>query len=235
MYVTYVTVVSWKAGHTTKVTLESTGRHSSCVDSLTDRFHSYSWSSFCIFYSWLNWSFLLDSVGIHHFSILDTMSNNNNQNTYPRHPPPPPPPHRYPMIPMPPRGHPGMHPMHAMKYPPHPGMMMHMGMPLPPPPLPHHQKPKKTSTKSTPNNKGMLIPNGIGQVRPPYVKKSTGIKWTAEEVRFRISAICFQSCQLVPGLTVFCFSIWHHAGRCTSCGSGREWSQELETDCQTPS
>jgi hypothetical protein len=95
------------------------------------------------------------------------------------------------MMPMPPHGHPGMHPMHAMKYPPHPGMMMHMGMPMPPPPMPQHQKQQKASSKSTLSNKGMVVSNGMGQVRPPYVKKSTGIKWTAEEVRFRVSAIPF--------------------------------------------
>jgi len=88
---------------------------------------------------------------------------------------------RYPLMSMPPRGFMGRYPP-----PPHPSMMMHhLGIPPPPFPQSHKKQNKATpraNTSSGNDNKGIPVSQAMGKVRPPYVKKSSGVKWTKEEV-----------------------------------------------------
>ena len=100
--------------------------------------------------------------------------------------------HPYPMMAMPPRGM-GFNPMAAAaaaaRYPPpHPGMMMHLGHMPPMPPMAQQQTSKPQNDFKTPRSsangasKSIPVSQAMGKVRPPYVKKSSGVKWTKEEV-----------------------------------------------------
>jgi hypothetical protein len=72
----------------------------------------------------------------------------------------------------------------------HPGMMMNFGIPPPSSSsMSHHHPQSLAKNQQVMNNtttaaSGTTIPvsQAMGKVRPPYIKKSSGIKWTKEEV-----------------------------------------------------
>ena len=105
---------------------------------------------------------------------------------------PPPPHHRHPYNPqqgmMPPMIPIGMHPQHGGPRPP-----PHHGARGPMPQIPPSMG--ANGSRGTGNNRnpnmqqqkgdksGIQVSNSMGKVKHPFVKKTTGIKWTTEEVR----------------------------------------------------
>lgn len=99
----------------------------------------------------------------------------------------PPYPHHH-MMSMPPRAAPYPPHMNARGYP-HNMMAMHPHHAFAPPPMPFSSSGNKKNSYKTPRSNtsaikkgGIPVSQAMGKVRPPYVKKSSGVKWTKEEV-----------------------------------------------------
>lgn len=124
-------------------------------------------------------------------------------------------PHPYGHLPphhVPPHGYPHHHPHmghpHGMPMPGYPPHGHHMGGPPmhhhPSHPMPHANFPRSSRLPTSSNQsnvdknsrkkdkskiKSIPVSKSMGNVKPPYVKKSTGVKWTKEEVSILLSQI----------------------------------------------